>query len=95
MAIKINKGKVFYKVWVNKADISLDFMKQFLQSKGVIPSEISKLDVMGENKQIPITLNGKDFSLTIDRSQERELILLFGCSFDTDEYNKFMEGWFQ
>jgi len=94
MPVKIKKGKVYYKVWVNKSEIGIDYMKDFLKAKGVLSFEINKLDNMGDNTK-PVEIFEKDFSLTIDRSHETDLILLLGCNLNTDEFNKFMEGWFE
>lgn len=92
--IQVDGAKIFYRLETHYTESLYADMIAFLQAKGFV-SQISKLHpnlktLIGKT----VEFGHKEYPFTM-RFNEQNIILLFDTSFDTDEFAKLVEGFFQ
>jgi len=93
--ITVKEGKFFYKLLTEKADNYKEELIKFLSAKGLVETEIGKVKGIDFATAIgsKIDIRHPRFDLNIKVAEE-EVVLLFGCQMDSDEFNDLVEGFF-
>ena len=93
--INVKEGRFFYKLTTEKIPEYKNELLKFLSAKAVQENELQKVGEIDFNSVIETTVNIKHsrFDLNVKVAEE-EVILLFGCQMDTDEFNDMVTGYF-
>lgn len=94
--IEIKKGRFFYKLVTEKKAGYRDELIRFLSDKGVHERETEKVKGIDFSQAVDTGLNIEHnvFELNI-KIVEDEVILLFGCQLDSNEFHDMIAGYFQ
>jgi len=94
--IHVKEGKFFYRLTTEKTETYQEELIRFLMLKGVQEKDLQKVKGIDFNSGIgsAVYIKQSRFDLNVKVAEE-EVILLFSGQMDSDEFNDFVEGFFE
>lgn len=93
--INVKEGRFFYKLITEKTQTYKNELLQFLTAKGVNETELQKVNGIDFDNTLgsKIDIKHPRFDLNV-KVAEIEVVLLFGCQMDSEEFNDMVVGFF-